>query len=157
MKTVRKKDVSGDCAELRELLGSLAKQTIADYYGVTRATLQGWLDGHTKPPKPALLLARLQYRGDLSEIMGKAWAEVSISQAGLLLPGWKRPFLPGELRATFMNLQRLYLLDHENIRLRAERADAWQRAEAAEDAAAYYRAQLRLESRMGAMLQAIAV
>lgn len=151
----RKRDASGDSDELRELLGAVGQKDKAAYFGVTVATLQRWLDGKVRPPRPVLLLARLQVHGDLSWILGREWAEVSISQAGMTLPGWKRPFQAGEIRSTFMQVQRLTLLEHENNRLRRERAAAWAAQEAAQAESGYYRRQLRLESRLGAMLQGI--
>jgi len=92
---------------------------------------------------------------DLSEIMGKAWSEIELTEAGIRFPGWNRPFSPGELRSMFMRLQLLQLLEHENRRLRKERESAWKAQEAAEDRSQYYRRQLRLESSLGLMLQGL--
>jgi hypothetical protein len=94
---------------------------------------------------------------DLGDVIGPEWAEVEAGPAGLTLPGWRRPFDPGELRAMFQYCRQVELLQIENARLRKERAEAWQRAEAAEDRAEWYRQQLRLESRLGAMLVRLAV
>ncbi len=149
------KDLSGDSAELRELVGDRAREDLARFFGVSQTTLQRWLDGRVRPPAAVMRLARLRWRGDLSAVFGPAWFELSASEAGLLLPGWRRPFSPGDLRSTWARLQQLECLRLENDRLRRERAAAWQAAEAAEDAAGWYRSQLRLESRLGAMLQRI--
>jgi hypothetical protein len=92
----------------------------------------------------------------LEEIYGPEWAEILISSAGMTLPGWRRSFTAAELRSTFMRLQQLYLLEHENTRLRSERASAWAALEAAEDRAEYYHRQLILESRYAAIVQRIA-
>ena len=154
-KNHKQSDTSGDSDELRELLGSVARGDQAVLFGVSVATLQAWLDGCRRPPAAVLSLCRLRYSGDLSEILGKDWCEVRITAAGLTLPGWRRPFSAGELRSTFFRLQRLTLLEHENGRLRAERSAAWQAQVEAESAAQYYRQQLRLESRLASILQAV--
>lgn len=89
---------------------------------------------------------------DLAELLGDEWAELRIGPGGLSVPGWRRPFEAGELRSMFARLQLLTTLEDENRRLRRERAAAWEAAEAAEDRAAWYRSQLRLESSCGLML-----
>lgn len=148
------KAVSGASDELRALIGSQARDDLACYFGVTRPTLQRWLDGG-EPPLAVLRLARMRWGGDLADVLGKEWSEVEISAAGLRLPGWRRPFSAVELRSTFARLQQLSVIEQENARLRRERSAAWAAQEAAEDAADYYRHQLRLESRLGAMLQSL--
>lgn len=94
--------------------------------------------------------------GDLEAAFGPAWAEVRITEAGLSLPGWRRPFTAAELRSTFMRLQQMEALRMDNDRLRKDRDKAWEALQAAEDRAEYYRRQLRLESSLGAMLQRVA-
>ena len=89
---------------------------------------------------------------DLEAIYGKEWGEIQITPDGLFLPGWRRPFSPGELRSLFWQLQELTILRHEAVRLRRERQAAHEAAEAATDRAEWYRRQLRLESSLGAML-----
>lgn len=96
------------------------------------------------------------YQGDLSFFLGKTWEEICITEAGLVLPGWRRPFTAAELRSTFMRLQLLNCYEHENRRLRKERQTAWEAMERAEDACAWYRSQLRLESSYGLMLAGVA-
>lgn len=92
---------------------------------------------------------------DFETLYGKAWAEITSNEAGLFLPGWRRPFSPPELRSTFMRLQQLNVLQLENSRLRRERKQAWDALDAAEERTEWYRRQLRLESQLGLMLQAI--
>lgn len=100
--------------------------------------------------------SRLLFPADLGELIGPEWAEVEIGPGGLTLPGWRRPFAADELRGLFFRLQELELLRLELSRLRAERADAWRRAEAAEDRAEWYRRQLGTASRYAALLTSLA-
>jgi hypothetical protein len=146
-------DMSGDADELRELLGPHARGSDAEYFGVTPQTLQRWIDGQTRPPAAVMRLARLRWGGQLAAVLGGGWVDFSFAGGLLHIPGFRRGFEPGELRAAFFQLQRLPGLEHEARRLRDERERAVQAAQAAEDAAGWYRRQLLLEARMGAMLQ----
>lgn len=92
---------------------------------------------------------------DLGQEIGKSWEDVRITPIGLSIPCFKRPFTIEELRALFWRMQTLNRLEFENVRLKKERAAAWQAQAAAEDRAEYYRRQLRLESSSGAMLARI--
>lgn len=92
---------------------------------------------------------------DFGEQFGPEWAEISADAGGLRLPGWRAAFSPGDLRAAFFRLQEVELLRLEAQRLRRERAEAWQRAAAAEDRAEWYRRQLGAASRHAAILLAL--
>lgn len=151
----KKSDLSGDSDELRELLGPVALPHLAAEFGVSKAGLQRWLDGLSKPPPAVMSLCRMRFAGDLSEILGPDWRDVRIGAGGLSLPGWRRPFSAPEVKSTFFRLQQLALFEHDNARLRRERGEAWKALQAAEEAREYYRQQLRLESRLGLMLQAV--
>lgn len=147
-----KKDISGAAFELVQLLGPRARPDLAEWFGVSVATLQRYLDGSTVPPLSVLKLARLRFGGDLADLLGPAWGEVRMVGGCLALPGWRRPVGAQELRALFWKVQQLGGLQQEVERLREERRKAWEAAQASEDRAAWYRRQLRLESRLGAML-----
>lgn len=92
---------------------------------------------------------------DLGDLLGSAWSDFRIDRDGLHNPMWRRPFAPGELKAQFWQLQQLAHFQHlaDQAKRDADRAEA--RAEAAEKRAHYYRSQLSLEARSGAMLARI--
>jgi hypothetical protein len=133
-----------------------SRPDLADFFGVSTTTLQRWLDGRTPVPLAALKLARLRWRGDLSALFGAPWAELSVNEAGLQLPGMRRPLSLADLRSVAARLAELPLLRHEVARLTKEAERAQTALERAEDAREWYRRQLRLESRLGAMLQTLA-
>lgn len=89
----------------------------------------------------------------LSEILGPEWDGVVI-RAGryLVLPGWRAGFEPAELRALFFTSQEARALRHELARARCELEAAIEACDAAESRAAWYRAQLVTESKLGLAL-----
>ncbi|MFT3758290.1 hypothetical protein [Thauera sp.] len=89
---------------------------------------------------------------DLAELLGSEWEGFSLAADGLQHPAWRRPFSCGELKAMFWRCQQVDILEHNlsRIELDAERATADK--DAAEERADWYRRQLILESRFGAML-----
>jgi hypothetical protein len=68
----------------------------------------------------------------------------------------RRPLSLADLRSVAARLAELPLLRHEVARLTKEAERAQTALERAEDAREWYRRQLRLESRLGAMLQTLA-
>lgn len=87
------------------------------------------------------------------------WVEhgARFGRDGLLyLTPWRRGFTVHELQALFFESQRTRALERDNSRL-ARELEAAKEAEArAGERAAWYRRQLVLESRLGAMLERIA-
>lgn len=74
----------------------------------------------------------------------------------LYLQCWRRGFTPHELSALFFECQAVRSLTHENKRLVTELERAQLELSQAEARAAFYRRQLILESRLGAMLLRLA-
>lgn len=70
----------------------------------------------------------------------------------LYLAEWRRGFTVHELRALFFESQRTRTLEHELRRLASQAEQAAVEQSRAEARAAWYRRQLVLESRLGAML-----
>lgn len=89
---------------------------------------------------------------DLGELLGSDWDGFSLAADGLQHPAWRRPFSCGDLRAMFWQCQQVQILEHELNRARAEADQAQAARDAAEQRAEWYRKQLILESRFGAML-----
>lgn len=74
----------------------------------------------------------------------------------LYLAEWRRGFTVHELRALFFDCQQVRSLSSEKARLERERNHAEQESILAEERAAWYRRQLVLEARLGAMLSRVA-
>lgn len=97
-------------------------------------------------------------RIDLAEILGREWDEIFIGSNGLLhLPGWRRGFEAGELKAIFYDNQERYRLKHENAQLRRELERLQADLDQAQKSAWWYRRQVLLESKLGMMLGRVAV
>lgn len=92
---------------------------------------------------------------DLSELLGSDWDGFSLGADGLQHPSWRRAFSAGEFRAMFWRCQQVRILEHELAQVRAELDRARADLETSQARAAWYRRQLRLESRAGLMLSAL--
>lgn len=94
-------------------------------------------------------------RFDLGEHFPE-WEGFFFDNGHLHHPYWRRPFDAGDLKAMFYRCQQVTILEHELRRARAELERAQAAQEAAEARAEWYRHQLVLESRLGAMLGRLA-
>lgn len=101
-------------------------------------------------PRPGSL--RQHETLDLGELLGSSWDGFRLSSSGLHHPLWRAPFERGELMAMFWRCQQVRILERELRLLRADIERARAAEDAAEQRAAWYRRQLILESRIGAML-----
>lgn len=100
---------------------------------------------------------KIKKRIDLAEILGREWADIYIGADGLLyLPGWRRGFEAGDLKAIFYDVQELYRLKHEVARLRRELDRLQDALDQAEKSVWWYRRQVLLESKLGMMLWRVA-
>lgn len=104
-------------------------------------------------PRPGTLAAHESL--DLGALLGSEWDGFSLSADGLHHPYWRRPFSCGDLKAMFYRSQSVTIHERDAARARAEAEQARAAQDAAEQRAAFYRAQLVLESRMGMMLAAL--
>jgi hypothetical protein len=93
---------------------------------------------------------------DLSLSLGPDWAGFTLTRAGLQVPGWRRPFTPGELQATFWTVQELGTLRAQVRQLQSELARRNEEFEDMERRAYWYRSQVRLEASLGLALARIA-
>jgi hypothetical protein len=97
-------------------------------------------------------------RINLAEILGREWDEVFIGADGLLyLPGWRRGFDAGDLKAIFYDNQERFRLKHEAAQLRRELERLQAALDQAEKSVWWYRRQVVLESKLGMMLGRVAV
>lgn len=131
-------------------------ETIARIAGVSVSTATRWRANHDSIPAPAARLLSFFNGGDCAALFGAGWRDIRLSPAGLHLPGWRGPIPVGELRAAFWRLQQVGQLGLDLDRARRDRLAAQEAQQLAEDAAAWYRGQLVLESRLGAMLARVA-
>ncbi|MBM3391450.1 MAG: hypothetical protein FJY34_05675 [Betaproteobacteria bacterium] len=96
-------------------------------------------------------------RIDLAEILGREWEDIYIGADGLLyLPGWRRGFEAGDLKAIFYDNQERYRLKHEAARLTRELERLQEALDQAEKSVWWYRRQMKLEASLGLMLARVA-
>ena len=119
-------------ADITAMVDKIGHRT-ATLLDVSPATLRTWIRGTSYPSAATCHLARLLTTGDLSEILGTDWREISITPAGLLLPGWKRPFTPAELHAHFYAHAFRYRLEWECKQLAQQLAQEQNRNEILEN------------------------
>lgn len=94
---------------------------------------------------------------ELGELLGSTWDGYRLAGGGhkqgeLIHPYWRRPFTAGELNAMFYRTQQVTILEREIELLKIDRETAVEAQFAAEKQAYWFKRQLVLESRMGAML-----
>lgn len=92
---------------------------------------------------------------DLSLSLGPDWAGFTLTRHGLQVPNWRRPFTPGELQATFWNMQQLGTLRARVALLERDLARMESELETMEHRAFFFESQTRLEARMGLALTRI--
>lgn len=127
---------------------------IADYLGVSIATVKRWQAG-APMPAPAFKLLQLRY-GDLSGIIGKQWAGFTFgTDEKLYLPGWRGGFEPHAIRGMFFQVQQVKALEAQIRDLKRREAALEADIAAALNQALLYRRLTRLESSMGMMLDRI--
>lgn len=125
---------------------------LADFYGVSIATIRRWKRDPASVPTSVARLTAARFQGRLAMVYGSSWSEISISDGGLHIPCFKRPFSTGELRESFWRLQELGLLRHQVEQLKKELERAQADIEAADYRAAYYRGLVSMEARLGLAL-----
>lgn len=92
----------------------------------------------------------MRKRIDLAELCGREWDEIYIGADGLLyLPGWRRGFNAGNLKAIFYDNQERFRLKHEAAQLRRDLKRLQDALDQAEDSAWWYRRQLMLDRSLG--------
>jgi hypothetical protein len=95
--------------------------TLAAFLGTTRRTINRYKAGTLPLPEPARRLLRLRLTGDLSALLGDAWAGFSVGRDGLLyVPGWSNGMRPEQIVAMFFTNQEAAALRQDVRRLRAD-------------------------------------
>lgn len=131
-----------------------APEPIADYLGVTVATVKRWKAG---APMPTAAFKLMQVRhGDLSGLIGKEWQGFSFGKdEKLYLPGWRGGFEPHAIRGMFFQVQHVRALEAQIRDLKRREAALEADITQALNQAAHYRRLTRLQSSMGMMLERI--
>jgi hypothetical protein len=109
--------------------------------------------------KPSKTFAEL----DLAEILGTSWQGFFLyggtnetdQQGTFAHVAWRKHLSAGDFRALFYQCQQVEILEHEVKRLKAEVQQAEEAADAAENAAEFYRRELRAASRFALMFSPI--
>lgn len=94
---------------------------------------------------------------ELGELLGSTWDGYVLvggghEQGEFVHPYWRRGFNAGDLNAMFYQSQQVYAFEQERRLLEADLDRAVEAQFAAEKQAYWFKRQLVLESRMGAML-----
>ena len=141
---------AADESEFGRLIGAPSEKKAA-FFGVSLLTLRRWCEdrpGKDAAPLAAVKLARIAFGGDLSAF-GPEWSDVEITRAGLLLPGWRNPIPPGELRSAFWRAALVGSLESRIRQLEADLQKETAARDAAESKALHYRQMVRNEARAG--------
>lgn len=153
---MRKAPPKTPCFSFSDLTATIDQDDLAEFYGVSIDTIRRWKRAPNAIPAPAARLTAARFQGRLDLIYGHAWRDITISEAGIHIPGFRRPFTPGELRESFWRLQELVLLRHNAEQLKRDLESAQKDLEAAEQRTAYYRGLVTMEARLGLALANIA-
>lgn len=103
-----------------ELLHGSAEH-LADLLGCSVRQARRYRAGTLPLPEPSRRLLKLLRNGDLSSLLGSAWAGFSFSRDGLLfVPGWANGMRPEQIRAMFYGYQEAAALKADLKRLRNE-------------------------------------
>lgn len=129
---------------------------VADRLGLSVVTVEKYCTGRARIPKATYVLLELLTTGHLALVMGKEWGDIRLTPGGLQLPGWRRPFSPGELHSIFVLAQGRRTLESQLYLAKRDLETATRAAEEWEQKARFYRNQLVLESKMGMMLMRVA-
>ncbi len=110
-------------------------------------------------PRPGTLTGNQSI--ELEDLLGSSWEGFRLAgrtgdQGVLHHAYWRRPFDAGELRALFYRCQQVTALEYRIRQSEKELERLSEALHAAEQKTEFYRRQLRLESKMGFMLDRIA-
>lgn len=140
----------------QEDIQSVSVEALARLAGVNRSTAHRWKTRKTKIPGAVARLLRLALDGDAAALLGPAWRGWRFGRDGLFYcEDWRRGFTSDEIRAMPFLHGECATLKRDLERLTAELHSTTRELEEAQRRARWYRHQLVLESRMGAMLDRI--
>lgn len=97
-------------------------EAIASTLGVSVRTAHRYKSGAQPLPEPCRRLLQLRVHGDLSALVGEAWAGFQMADGLLYLPGWRNGFDPAQIRALFFTQQECAALRAE---LKVLRSKVW--------------------------------
>lgn len=80
---------------------------LANYLGVSHATIMRWKKKPLSAPVPVRRLMRLRLDGDLGALLGKDWDGFYIQENKLHAPVFEAPMSAWQIKAMFFNVQEL--------------------------------------------------
>lgn len=144
-----------DTNDLSELLYG-APEVIAKDIGVCVNTVRRWKTGK-QVPKPMLKLLKMRY-GDLTGLLGEDWKGFHFGTDGLFYhPFWRKGFTANEMQAMFYQIQTVWSLKREILSLKRRVDELESEIVQVNEQVWKYRRLVSLESRLGLMLERVAV
>lgn len=136
-----------------EILAATSAAELVEITGVDPTTARRWKTGRARMPTAAARLASLRILGDLASLAGPDWQGWTIGRDGLLhSPRWRRGFSRVELEELPTLHGQRAAFDVERRQLQREVEQLRQDLQDEKKRAAFYRAQLVSESRIGLAL-----
>lgn len=133
-----------------DILAAVSVAELVTIAEVDETTARRWKSGRAQIPAAAARLVALYRSGDLASLAGPDWDGWTITRDGLLQsPRWRRAFARWEIE----ELPNLYgqraAFDVERRQLQRDMSQAHDELDAQKKRAAFYRAQLVAEARLG--------
>ncbi len=133
-----------------EILSMTSATELVRITGVDATTARRWKSGRARMPTAAARLAALRIDGDLASLAGPDWSGWKITRDGRLAsPRWRRPFERWEIEQLPQLHGQAAGFDVERRQLRQDIARLQAELDQEKKRAAFYRAQLVNESRLG--------
>ena len=133
-----------------EILAATSAAELADLAGVDATTARRWKSGRARLPTATARLAALRILGDLESLAGPDWSGWRITRDGRLAsPRWRRPFERWEIEQLPQLHGQAAGFDVERRQLQRDIEQLRTELDQEKKRAAFYRAQLVNESRLG--------
>lgn len=133
-----------------EILAASSTAELVSMTGVDVTTARRWKSGRARMPVAAARLAALRLLGDLESLAGPDWAGWRITRDGRLAsPRWRRPFERWEIEQLPQLHSQAAGFEVERRQLQRDLERTRAELEAEKKRAAFYRAQLVSEARLG--------
>lgn len=139
--------------ESGEILQAVSVEQLVQLAEVDHTTARRWKRGTARLPAAVARLVAMRYLGDLAALAGPDWTGWRITRDGhLASPRWRRPFERWEIEEMPVLHGIRAGFDVERRQLASDLARARQELQHEKKRAAFYRAQLVSESRIGLAL-----
>lgn len=133
-----------------EIVAAVSVAELVRITAVDETTARRWKSGRARIPTAAARLVALYVTGDLASLAGPDWAGWTITRDGRLQsPRWRRAFERWEIEQIPTLHSQRAAFDVERRQLQRDMNQAIDELDAQKKRAAFYRAQLVAEARMG--------